>query len=116
VGSDEWNLPAVGDVFHAETWIFGDGDDKDRRPVVVVRAPRSIADIVTVIERTASRFDLRGIDHPPDAELKLTKQGKWVLRYTRHADAIRFSESCVELVGSLPATYLDPLMTMWENL
>jgi hypothetical protein len=70
---------------------------------------------VTVIERTASRFDLRGVEHPPDTQLGLNKKGKWVLRYTRHVDAARFCEPCVSEAGSLPATYLDPLIEMWEQ-
>jgi hypothetical protein len=105
----------VGDVFWADTWIFLDNDDKGQRPVVVVRAPQHREDIVTVIERSASRFDLRGVEHPSDATLDLNKRGKWILRYTRMPSAAIFCEPNVRAVGRLGSEYLNALIQMWED-
>ena len=33
-------LPAVGELFWVDTWIYADADKKPRRPLVVVQAPR----------------------------------------------------------------------------
>lgn len=105
----------MGEVFWAATWIFGDDDEKDERPVVVVRAPRHIADVITVIERSTSRFDLRGLEHEVDLMLGLDKRGIWVLRFTRTVNAALFREPNVRAVGRLADEILDRLIEMWEK-
>jgi hypothetical protein len=111
---DEAGLPEVGDVFMTDTLIFNNGDHAIERPVVVVRPPRHKHDYVTLIQRSSTPKDQKGVDHPRDDGLGLNKNGRWVLDYQR-------SVRCDELLGVsdhrglLPAAYLDPLVEMWEQ-
>jgi hypothetical protein len=105
----------LGDVAWFEPWIFADGDDKEARPGVVVRVPLQPSDLVTVVERTTTRLDLRGLDHPADPSLRLNKPGRFVLRFTRSVTSELFCPPNVEIVGRLPDEYLHPLIKMWEE-
>ena len=108
-------LPQVGVVYRVKPWIFLDGDPKEERPVVVVRAPRHRDDLMTVVERTSTRLDLRGVDHPADANLTLDLDGRWVHRFTRTVAETLFRPPSVEPLGTLGPPYLDEVVRMWEE-
>ena len=108
-------LPILGQVYWVLSWIFIDNDKKERRPVVVVRAPRWENDIVVVMERTSSRTDLRGVAHPPNSKLGLNRPGLWANRFTRHVEERLFRPPSVELMGTLDQPYLEQVLKMWEE-
>lgn len=114
-GADDHALPEIGQVYWVQPWIFLDGDPKGERPVVVVRAPRSPGDLMTVIERTSTRTDLRGVVHPADPTLGLNKPGLWAHRFTRAVEERLFRPPTVRLAGRLGPPYLDEVMRMWEE-
>lgn len=111
---DETDLPEVGDVFMTGTLIFNNGDHAIERPVVVVRAPRHKHDYVTVIQRSSTPKDQKGVDHPRDDTLALNKDGRWILDYQR---SVRCDEFLIvaDHRGHLPDAYLHPLVDMWEQ-
>jgi len=106
-------LPVVAQVYWVQPWIFLDGDPKDERPVVVVAAPMREGEMVTVVERTSTRVDLRGVAHPADSSLELDLPGKWVHRFTRKVQERHFRPPNVRLVGMLDSPYIDDVMKMW---
>lgn len=110
----EFELPSVGEVYWAETWIFGGSDPKPRRPCTVVRAPVSLTDVVFVITRTTDK-ELRGVEHPADAGLGLNKPAVFPLTNLRHAEARLFTPPQVERVGILPEPYLSRLLKLYED-
>lgn len=105
----------VGDVFMTATLVFANGDHAYERPVVVVRAPASRLDYLTVIQRSSTATDERlGVRHPRDPSLGLNKDGRWVLDYQRAARCDQFLTSATYL-GRLPNEYLCPLVELWEQ-
>lgn len=110
---DEPQLPQVGELYWAETWIFGGSDPKPERPCVVVREPTSMTDLVVVITRT-SDTDRRGVQHPPDSSLDLNKAGVFSLRHLRSAEA-RLFVAAAELAGPLPEPYLTQVRELYEK-
>lgn len=111
---DDAGLPEVGDVFMTDTFLFSNGDHALERPVVVVRAPRHAVDYVTVIQRSSTPKDQKGVDHPKDAALGLNKDGRWVIDYQRATHCDQFLAAGT-LRGRLDDTYLEPLVAMWEQ-
>ncbi|MFZ6005789.1 MAG: hypothetical protein ACOYXM_17840 [Actinomycetota bacterium] len=113
-GMDETGLPEVGDVFMTGTLIFNNGDHAIERPIVVVRAPRHRHDYVTVIQRSSTPKEQKGVDHPCDETLRLNKDGRWVLDYQR---SVRCDEllAAADHCGTLSDAYLTPLVEMWEQ-
>ncbi len=109
------DLPRVGQVYWVHPWIFVDGDPKSVRPVVVVRAPRGKGDLMTVVERTSTRMELRGIAHPADPQLGLDRDGRWVHRFTRSVTETLFRPPNVQLLGILSPPFLDEVIRMWEE-
>jgi hypothetical protein len=109
------DLPRVGQVYRVQPWIFLDGDPKGGRPVVVVRPPRGAGDLMTVVERTSTRLDLRGIAHPADPLLGLDRDGRWVHRFTRTVAETLFRPPNVQLLGILGPPFLDDVIRMWEE-
>lgn len=107
-------LPEVGDVFMTDTLVFADGDHALGRPVVVVRAPRNAVDYVTVIQRSSTAKEQKGVDHPKDAALGCNRDGRWVIEYQRSAHCDQFLATGT-LRGRLDDAYLVPLIAMWEQ-
>ena len=107
-------LPAVGELFWVDTWIYADADKKPRRPLVVVQAPRDWLQRVHVITRT-SDTDRSGVEHPAEPALGLSENGVFSLKHYRHVEAQVFVPPAVELIGVLPEPYLGAVLTMWEN-
>src|SRR4051794_37021713 len=113
--ADAWQLPSIGEVYWVLPWIFLDGDPKEERPAVVVRPPRAPGDLVTVVERTSTRLELRGIAHPADPAMGLDRPGVWAHRFTRAVEERLFRPPNVRLVGVLASPYLDDVLRMWEE-
>jgi len=107
-------LPAVGEVYWADTWIFGGSDPKPRRPCMVVRAPMSEADVVMVITRTTEP-GVRGVTHPPDRTMGLDEPGVFAGRRLHSAEARLFRPPQVEYVGMLPEPYLSQVHNLYEE-
>lgn len=111
---DDTGLPEVGDVFLTDTLIFANGDHATTRPVVVVRAPRSKVDYVTVIQRSTTATTQKGVDHPVDDSLGCDRAGRWVADYQRSARCDQFLGTA-EHTGQLDKAYIVPLIEMWEQ-
>ncbi len=111
---DDAGLPELGDVFLTDTLIFANGDHAGTRRVVVVRAPRTKLDYVTVIQRSTTAKTLKGIDHPVDDALGCDLPGRWVLDYQRTARCDQFL-AAADHKGELDEAYLIPLIEMWEQ-
>lgn len=111
---DDAGLPGLGDVFLTDTGIFLNGDHATHRPVVVVRAPRTVTDYLTVIQRSSTVKACDGIDHPADPSLDLDRDGRWVLDYQRGVRCDEFLRSA-EHKGMLSDLYLGPLIDKWEQ-
>jgi mRNA-degrading endonuclease toxin of MazEF toxin-antitoxin module len=107
-------LPVVGELYWVDPRIYADADQKDRRPVVVVRAPKNQLDRVHVITRT-SDTSVPGVQHPADPSLELDKNGVFALKHYRRIEAVEFVPPDVELKGPLPEPYLGRVLDMWEN-
>ena len=108
-------LAAVGDVFLVDTLVFVNGDHAEKRPVVVVRAPKHDLDYMTVVQRSSTVRDRRGVDHPRDPDLGLDKDGRWILDYARTVRADQFLGGA-EYRGRLASRWLEPLIAAWETL
>lgn len=107
-------LPARGELYRCETVVFADNDPKDERPVVVVREPVHLSDMMTVIQRTRTRFDLPGLDDPARPDLGLVV-GKWIWGWQRGLRAHEFLAAHPELLGRLLEADLEALIEAWEQ-
>jgi hypothetical protein len=110
----EPHLPAVGEVYMANTIVFVNGDHAENRPVVVVRAPRHRLDYVTVIQRTSTCMHLPGVAHTKSDALGLDRDGKWIFDYQRAVRADEFLGLAFELRGSLQDDEIAALLDAWE--
>lgn len=104
----------MGEVYWADTWIFGGSDPKPRRPCVVVRAPASATDVVVVITRTTD-LSFPGVAHPPDPNLGLAEPGVFSLRHLRHAEARYFRPPQVTHAGPLPEPHLSRVLRLYDE-
>lgn len=112
---DETGRPEVGDVFITASLVFANGDHAYERPVVVVRAPMTALDYLTVIQRSSTATAAQaGVHHPCDQALGLNKDGRWVLAYQRAARCDQFL-AAASFRGRLPEEYLAPLVGLWEQ-
>ncbi len=98
----------------ADTLVFNNGDHAETRPVVVVRAPSRWVDYVTFLQRTSTRLDLPGVDHPVSPSLGLERPGKWIFDYQRSVRADEFLAYRFEYRGDLDPDYLTSLLAAWE--
>jgi len=106
-------LPAVGEIYWVETWIFGGSDPKPRRPAVVVQVPSNQLGFVHVITRT-SDTDVHGVRHPRDASIGCNEDGVFAMKHHRSALVSAFMENA-DLVGGLPEPYLSQVQELWET-
>ena len=83
--------------------------------MVVVRPPRFLGDLMTVIERTSTRLDLEENLHAADPPLELDRQGLWARRFTRKVEESLFRPPNVRLVGILREEILNAVIQMWEE-
>jgi hypothetical protein len=70
---------------------------------------------MTVIERTSTRLDLKGILDAADLALELDLPGVWARRFTRKVEETLFRPPNVRFIGYLPQNILDAVIKMWEE-
>jgi hypothetical protein len=75
--------PTLGELYLAETWIFGGNDPKPLRPCVVVSTKVPPLGLVTVYTRT-TKLTVAGVGSDRDRTRGLTEPG--VFAYLRRAD------------------------------
>lgn len=109
------NHPVRGALYRVRTILLSGTDPKDTRPVVVLALPPFGLPDVTVLARTSDTRE-RGIAHPRNPELALTKDGVFGFRYQRSIDVKHFSNpDAVSYLGMLEQPYFDQIVTWWEN-
>jgi mRNA-degrading endonuclease toxin of MazEF toxin-antitoxin module len=94
------------------TVVISGNDPKGRRPVVVVQEVRY--DLVQVITRT-SDVGVKGVLHPADDSLGLSKPGVFSMRHLRSIEDRHFHGDTVEYLGMLGDPYLRQVIEMWES-
>lgn len=73
LASSEPYIPDVGMLYWLEEILLADGDPKDRRPCLVIAAPKDLFGTVMVVTRSTS--DRRGVFHDRCPEVGLAKVG-----------------------------------------
>lgn len=106
----------VGGLYRIDTVLLSGVDPKPRRPAVVIALPPYGLSDLPVLGRT-SDTTVRGIDHPRNLALGLTKDGVFGYRYLRHIDARHFTASphAVDFLGMLEDEYFAKVLSWWEE-
>lgn len=107
-------LPEEGDVFEVDTYVFANGDHADHRWVAVVRPPATASDLMTVIQRSSTATDRSGLDSPKSELPCCTRDGRWVLAYTRTVRWPLFEPAIVHKCGRLSDESVRALVGLWE--
>lgn len=108
--------PVIGGLYRIDTVLLSGYDPKPRRPAVVIaRPPYGLSDL-PVLTRT-SDSTVRGIDHPRNLALRLTKDGVFGYQYLRRIDARHFTASphAVVFLGMLEEEYFAKVLNWWEE-
>jgi mRNA-degrading endonuclease toxin of MazEF toxin-antitoxin module len=108
--------PHIGGLYRIETAIMSGSDPKPKRPAVVIRMPPPGLGVVTVLTRTTQVNRYRGVRHPRDAAIGLTKDGVFSLQHTRTLDLRYFLvPQAVEYLADVEEDILIQLLKLWEN-
>lgn len=82
--------------------------------VVLALPPAGLPD-VSVLTRTSDTNE-RGVSHPKNPALGLSKDGVFGYRYLRRIDVKHFAnEDAVTFLGMLEQPYFDQIVEWWEN-
>lgn len=107
--------PVRGGIYRVQTILLTGSDPKPTRPVVVVALPALGLPDVPVLARTSDTRQ-RGIAHPKNPALRLTKDGVFAFRYQRSIDVRYFAnEDAVAYLGMLEEPYFSQIVEWWEN-
>jgi hypothetical protein len=91
-------------------------DPKEKRPAVVIRMPPPGLDVVTVLTRTTQVTQFRGVSHPRNPVIGLTKDGIFALQHLRSLDTKYFQvPEAVEYLSDVEPEILVQLVTLWEG-
>lgn len=108
-------VPIVGGLYRIDTILLSGYDPKPKRPAVVVAMPAFGTTDVRVLTRTSDTTQ-RGIQHPRNRSLGLTKNGVFVYRFLRRLDEKCFSRTTqVVYLGMLEPVYFQQVQEWWEE-
>lgn len=108
-------LPCRGAVLEVDTYVFSNGDHADHRWVVVIRPPATENDFVTVVQRSSTARGTAGVPSPARSIGCFTKDGDWVLRYSRTVRWFELAPVIAHECGQLPGAELTQLIAAWED-
>lgn len=108
--------PVVGGLYRVDTVLLSVHDPKRRRPAVVIALPPYGLPDLPVLTRT-SDTTVRGIPHPRNPGLGLSKDGVFGYAYLRRIDARHFTASphAVVFLGMLEQEYFAKVLAWWEE-
>jgi len=107
--------PVRGGLYRVDTVLLSGTDPKPTRPVVVLALPPAGLPDVHVLTRTSDTSE-RGIRHPRNPALGLSKDGVFGFRYLRGIDVKHFANAgAVTYLGMLEQPYFDQIVEWWEN-
>ena len=107
--------PVRGGLYRVRTTLLSGTDPKPTRPVVVLALPPFGLPDVPVLTRTSDTSE-RGVFHPRNPALGLSKDGVFGYRYRRSIDERYFRvDDAVTYLGDLEAVYFDQIVQWWEN-
>lgn len=91
-------------------------DPKPRRPAVVIALPPYGLPDLPVLTRT-SDTTVRGVPHPRNPALQLSKEGVFGYAYLRRIDARYFTAPAhmVVFLGMLEPEYFTKVLAWWEE-
>lgn len=107
--------PVRGGLYQVRTILLSGTDPKPTRPVVVLALPPVGLPDVPVLARTSDTSE-RGVQHPKNFALGLTKDGVFGFRFQRSIDVKHFANpDAVSYLGMLEEQYFGHIVTWWEN-
>lgn len=107
--------PVRGGLYQVRTALLSGTDPKPTRPVVVIALPPVGLPDVPVITRTSDTSE-RGVFHPRNLALGLSKDGVFGYRYLRSIDERYFRVTdAVAFLGMLEQGCFDQIIQWWEN-
>lgn len=108
--------PVVGGLYLVDTVLLSAYDPKPRRPAVVIALPPYGLSDPPVLTRT-SDTSIRGVQHPRNPALQLSKDGVFGYQYLRHLNIGHFTASphAVVFLGMLEEEYFAKVLTWWER-
>lgn len=96
------------------TRLLSGTDPKARRPAVVVALPAYGLTDARLLTRT-SDITARGVQHPANRDLGLTKPGVFAFQFLRSLDIRYFAGGITPFLGMLEEQYLKEILNWWEN-
>ena len=108
--------PVSGGLYRIDTVLLSAHDPKPRRPAVVIALPPYGLPDLPVLTRT-SDTSIRGVPHPRNPALQLSKDGVFGYQYLRRIDARHFTASphAVVFLGILEPEYFTQVLSWWEE-
>lgn len=106
--------PVAGGLYLVNTQLLSGTDPKPRRPAVVVALPAYGLSEVPLLTRT-SDTTARGVPHPANPALGLTKPGVFAFRFHRSLDLRFFRDEITPFLGMLETKYFDEILAWWET-
>jgi hypothetical protein len=101
-------------LYLVNTSLLSGIDPKPKRPAVVVALPAYGLTDVPVLTRTTDTSE-RGVGHPANAALGLTKPGVFAYRFLRSMDSKYFARAEITpFLGMLETVYFEQIVTWWE--
>lgn len=106
----------VGGLYRVDTVLLSVYDPKPRRPAVVIALPPYGLAHLPVLTRT-SDTTVRGVQHPRNPTLELSKDGVFGYAHLRRIDARHFTASphAVVFLGMLETEYFMQVLAWWEE-
>lgn len=102
-------------MYWVDTMACYGGDQKSRRPVVIVRAPNPpmLTDAIVVARSTKEKVPGAFVDHEPNRALDLDKPGRFVKFHRKHIDARFFDlPAYTQYHGQLDEDTLQKVLIM----
>ena len=106
--------PIPGGLYLVNTRLLSGTDPKPRRPAVVIALPAFGLTDVPLLTRTTDTGE-RGVQHPANPALGLTKPGVFAYRFFRSMDSRYFAQQAITpFLGMLEAPYFAQIRAWWE--